>query len=121
EVPATDTGAEEQEEHAHSVTHADRSHDRAGPGACRARLPVADPLSADTGPGGWSAGPVWDPPPRTRRNTMPDTEPTTGAFDDQLAARLLHQRVVVLGREVDDAIAQRICAHLLLLSAEDPR
>src|SRR6476659_8686959 len=44
-----------------------------------------------------------------------------GAFDDQLSARLLHQRIVVLGQEVDDAIANRICAQLLLLSAEDPR
>lgn len=42
-------------------------------------------------------------------------------FDDQLAARLLHQRIVVLGAEVDDAIANRICAQLLLLSAEDQR
>lgn len=49
------------------------------------------------------------------------TDPTPGGFDDQLAARLLHQRIVVLGREVDDVIAQRICAQLLLLSAEDAR
>ena len=48
------------------------------------------------------------------------TQPT-GAFDDQLAARLLHQRIVVLGQEVDDPVANRICAQLLLLSAEDPR
>jgi ATP-dependent Clp protease protease subunit len=44
-----------------------------------------------------------------------------GAFDDQLSARLLHQRIVVLGQEVDDPIANRICAQLLLLSAEDQR
>ena len=36
------------------------------------------------------------------------------------ADRLLHQRIIVLGQEVDDAIANRICAELLLLSAEDP-
>jgi ATP-dependent Clp protease, protease subunit len=47
--------------------------------------------------------------------------PAYGPFDDQLATRLLHQRIVVLGQEVDDAIANRICAQLLLLSAEDPR
>ena len=47
--------------------------------------------------------------------------PTTVAFDDHLSARLLHQRIVVLGQEVDDAVANRICAQLLLLSAEDPR
>jgi ATP-dependent Clp protease protease subunit len=36
------------------------------------------------------------------------------------ADRLLHQRIIVLGQEVDDAIANRLCAELLLLSAEDP-
>jgi ATP-dependent Clp protease, protease subunit len=44
-----------------------------------------------------------------------------GPFDDQLSGRLLHQRIVVLGQEVDDPIANRICAQLLLLSAEDQR
>lgn len=37
------------------------------------------------------------------------------------ADRLLHQRIIVLGQEVDDTIANKICAELLLLSAEDPR
>jgi ATP-dependent Clp protease, protease subunit len=45
----------------------------------------------------------------------------TGTLDDQLATRLLHQRIIVLGAEVDDDIANRLCAQLLLLSAEDPR
>jgi len=45
----------------------------------------------------------------------------TGPLDDQLAVRLQHQRIIVLGEEVDDPIANRICAQLLLLSAEDPR
>jgi ATP-dependent Clp protease protease subunit len=44
-----------------------------------------------------------------------------GSLDDQLTTRLLHQRIIVLGQEVDDAIANRLCAQLLLLSAEDPR
>jgi ATP-dependent Clp protease protease subunit len=49
------------------------------------------------------------------------SQPTlTGPFDDQLTARLMHQRILVLGQEVDDAIANRLCAELLLLSAEDP-
>ncbi len=47
--------------------------------------------------------------------------PPVGGFDDQLATRLLHQRILVLGQPVDDAIANRLCAGLLLLSAEDPR
>ena len=46
---------------------------------------------------------------------------TAGSIDDQVAARLLHQRIIVLGKEVDDEIANRLCGQLLLLSAEDPR
>lgn len=42
--------------------------------------------------------------------------PTSTAAD-----RLLHQRILVLGQQVDDEIANRLCAELLLLSAEDPR
>jgi ATP-dependent Clp protease protease subunit len=45
----------------------------------------------------------------------------TGTLDDQLAARLLQQRIIVLGAEVDDQVANRLCGQLLLLSAEDPR
>jgi ATP-dependent Clp protease, protease subunit len=50
-------------------------------------------------------------------------EPGTasGSLDDQLISRLLYQRIIVLGTEVDDRIANRLCAQLLLLSAEDPR
>jgi ATP-dependent Clp protease protease subunit len=45
----------------------------------------------------------------------------SGSIDDQVAARLLHQRIIVLGSEVDDPIANRLCGQLLLLAAEDPR
>lgn len=48
-------------------------------------------------------------------------EKMPAGFDDQLAARLLDQRIVVLGSEVDDTVANRICAEMLLLSAENPR
>ena len=50
-------------------------------------------------------------------------EPTTlvRMLDDQLASRLLYQRIIVLGSELDDDVANRLCAELLLLSAEDPR
>ena len=54
----------------------------------------------------------------TARTAAP---PTLRPFDDDLSTRLLHQRIVVLGQEVDDPIANRVCAQLLLLSAEDPR
>jgi ATP-dependent Clp protease protease subunit len=52
--------------------------------------------------------------------TQQAPERPVGSLDDQLAARLLHQRILVLGQEVDDPIANRLCAELLLLSAEDP-
>jgi ATP-dependent Clp protease, protease subunit len=45
----------------------------------------------------------------------------SGTLDDQLITRLLYQRIIVLGSEVDDGVANRLCAQLLLLSAEDPR
>ncbi|HWG60160.1 MAG TPA: ATP-dependent Clp protease proteolytic subunit [Streptosporangiaceae bacterium] len=50
-----------------------------------------------------------------------ETTPSAGTLDEQLATRLLYQRIIVLGAEVDDVIANRLCAQLLLLSAEDPR
>ncbi|MEV4970038.1 ClpP family protease [Streptomyces scopuliridis] len=53
------------------------------------------------------------------RATADDTPPTR--FDDQLAAQLLMQRIVFLGTQVDEVSANRVCAQLLLLSAEDPR
>jgi ATP-dependent Clp protease, protease subunit len=46
---------------------------------------------------------------------------TAGSVDEQLISRLLYHRIIVLGAEVDDKIANRLCAQLLLLSAEDPR
>jgi ATP-dependent Clp protease, protease subunit len=47
--------------------------------------------------------------------------PISGVLDEQLITRLLYQRIMVLGSEVDDRVANRLCAQLLLLSAEDPR
>ncbi|MFB9253284.1 ATP-dependent Clp protease proteolytic subunit [Sphaerisporangium melleum] len=38
---------------------------------------------------------------------------------DALEQRLLRERIIFLGKEVDDEIANRICGELLLLSAED--
>jgi ATP-dependent Clp protease protease subunit len=50
-----------------------------------------------------------------------ETTGPAGNLEDQLATRLLYQRIVVLGTEVNDAVANRLCTQLLLLSAEDPR
>jgi ATP-dependent Clp protease, protease subunit len=56
---------------------------------------------------------------------MPD-EPAMRAasvglnLNDSVYERLLRERIVFLGSQVDDPIANQICAQLLLLSAEDP-
>jgi ATP-dependent Clp protease, protease subunit len=42
-------------------------------------------------------------------------------YEDQLYQRLLRNRIVVLGSEVNDEVANRICGELLLLSADDDR
>ncbi|MFE5587937.1 ATP-dependent Clp protease proteolytic subunit [Kitasatospora sp. NPDC056531] len=60
--------------------------------------------------------PLTTPPLRAEQG---DTPPSR--FDDHLAAQLLAQRIVLLGTQVDDVSANRVCAQLLLLSAEDPR
>src|SRR4051794_25720907 len=44
-----------------------------------------------------------------------------GTLDDQLAARLLHETIIARGPEAAAPAANRLCAQLLLLSAEDPR
>jgi ATP-dependent Clp protease protease subunit len=48
--------------------------------------------------------------------------PSAGAtsLGDAVHERLLRERIVFLGREVDDVIANELCAQMLLLSAEDP-
>ena len=44
----------------------------------------------------------------------------SGNLDDSVYNRLLRERIIFLGSEVTDQVANRICAQLLLLSAEDP-
>jgi ATP-dependent Clp protease, protease subunit len=51
------------------------------------------------------------------RTATPDAPVIPG---DLLFQRLLRHRIVFLGQQVDDDIANRICAEMLLLSAEDP-
>jgi ATP-dependent Clp protease, protease subunit len=43
------------------------------------------------------------------------------SLNDSVYERLLRERIVVLGQEVSDNIANQISAQLLLLSAEDPK
>ncbi|MGY1762641.1 ATP-dependent Clp protease proteolytic subunit [Geodermatophilus sp. SYSU D00779] len=43
------------------------------------------------------------------------------SLHDAVFDRLLRERIVFLGSQVDDDIANQICAQMLLLSADDPR
>jgi len=52
------------------------------------------------------------------RTATPDAPVIPG---DLLFQRLLRNRIVFLGQQVDDDIANRICAEMLILSAEDPK
>jgi ATP-dependent Clp protease, protease subunit len=47
--------------------------------------------------------------------------PTGQILQDQLFQRLLGERIVFIGQEIDDSLANRVCSQLLLLSAEDGR
>src|SRR6188508_2445087 len=53
--------------------------------------------------------------------TMRRSAPASMTLSDSVFERLLQQRIVVLGQQVDDEIANRIAAQMLLLSAEDPK
>jgi ATP-dependent Clp protease protease subunit len=47
------------------------------------------------------------------------TDALAASLDDSVYNRLLKERIIVLGSEVTDQVANRICAQLLLLAAED--
>lgn len=42
-----------------------------------------------------------------------------GSFDDEVFQRLLRERIIFLGSQVDDAVTNRITAQMLLLASED--
>jgi ATP-dependent Clp protease, protease subunit len=61
-------------------------------------------------------------------HTRPDTSPlgrapSSGGMNlgDQVFERLLRERIIFLGTQVEDQMANQICAQLLLLDAEDSR
>ncbi|MFD0853162.1 ATP-dependent Clp protease proteolytic subunit, partial [Actinomadura adrarensis] len=45
--------------------------------------------------------------------------PAPSLAGEEVFQRLLRARIIVLGQQVDDDIANRICAQILLLSSED--
>jgi ATP-dependent Clp protease, protease subunit len=61
--------------------------------------------------------PLWTPPPPSIAAAAEPLVP----FGDQLFQRLLRHRIIFLGQQVDDDIANRICAELVLLAAEDEK
>ena len=63
------------------------------------------------------------PTARGADRTLPSArgaEQLGGNLDDAVYNRLLKERIIFLGSEVTDQVANRICAQLLLLAAEDP-
>ncbi|POM22638.1 ATP-dependent Clp protease proteolytic subunit 2 [Actinomadura rubteroloni] len=58
------------------------------------------------------------PPLFTARTAAPAEAPPRG--DEPIFQRLLERRIVFLGQEVDDRVANRVGAQLLLLAADDP-
>jgi len=69
-----------------------------------------------------NAGP-WLPEPATiHRVDAPQLRAPSGGMtlDDSVYNRLLRERILFLGSQVEDTIANALCAQLLLLSAEDP-
>ena len=48
-------------------------------------------------------------------------EAPIGPLGDMLFQRLLRHRIIFLGQQVDDELANRICAELILLAAEDAK
>jgi ATP-dependent Clp protease, protease subunit len=55
------------------------------------------------------------------QTAVAETTHNVSSLDEQLISRLLYHRIIVLGTEVNDAVANRLCAQLLLLAAEDSR
>ena len=66
-----------------------------------------------------TASPTATPRPSAARTDAAGAPPPS-AVADRLTAGLMHQRVIVIGQEVDDELAARVCSQLLLLAVEDP-
>jgi ATP-dependent Clp protease, protease subunit len=62
--------------------------------------------------------PLWTPTPPS---IVAKSEAPLLPLGDQLFQRLLRHRIIFLGQQVDDDIANRICAELILLASEDDK
>ena len=56
----------------------------------------------------------------TQSNPLATGGGDTPSAHDSVFERLLKERIIFLGSQVDDEIANKLCAQILLLSAEDP-
>jgi ATP-dependent Clp protease, protease subunit len=65
---------------------------------------------------------VSSPDPAMPIRMLPEMRGGAGmTLNDSVYDRLLRERIIFLGQQVDDAIANQISAQLLLLAAEDPK
>ena len=62
--------------------------------------------------------PLWSPSPPS---IVAASEPPVLPFGEQLFQRLLRHRIIFLGQQVDDDLANRICAEIVLLASEDAK
>ena len=65
--------------------------------------------------------PLWTPTLSGAPSIVAAAEPPLLPFGDQLFQRLLRHRIIFLGQQVDDDLANRICAELVLLASEDEK
>ena len=61
--------------------------------------------------------PLWSPP----TPIVAAAEPPVLPFGEHVFQRLLRHRIIFLGQQVDDDIANRICAEIVLLASEDEK
>ena len=67
-------------------------------------------------------GTVSTPPPTMDpASVLARTADAPPAIQEQVFQRLLRHRIVFLGQQVDDDLANRICAELILLASEDSK
>ncbi|MFK4728154.1 ATP-dependent Clp protease proteolytic subunit [Agromyces mediolanus] len=52
---------------------------------------------------------------------MSESTPSIHPIDAELTARLFHERIIVLGDELDQQGGNRLCAQLVALAGDDPR
>jgi ATP-dependent Clp protease protease subunit len=108
-----------------TITHVASATHRPGPGRPSPEPPQRPPYRPEP-----PERPPYRPEPPRRPAPQPPqplapalSAPVVSAAvtdSDPVLDRLLQERIIFLGREVDDEIANRISAQLLLLAAQDP-